>query len=111
MTYILQTINIKTAESLMTMTAEGRTGTREAGRQTVSDEGLGNRCCHRCGELLVGEFCTDLLSSTGELEFLTSRCVQCGELVDPVILRNRMRQQGANGSTITEFPIVSQVAA
>jgi hypothetical protein len=39
---------------------------------------------------MVGEFCTDLLSSTGELEFLASRCVQCGEVVDPVILLNRM---------------------
>lgn len=42
---------------------------------------------------MVGEFCTDLLSSTGELEFLASRCVQCGEVIDPVILQNRKRQQ------------------
>ena len=42
---------------------------------------------------MVGEFCTDLLSSTGELEFLASRCVQCGEVIDPVILKNRERQQ------------------
>lgn len=49
--------------------------------------------CIRCGGLMVGEFCTDLLSGTGELEFLASRCVQCGEVVDPVILQNRKRQQ------------------
>jgi hypothetical protein len=31
----------------------------------------------------------DLLNTTGELEFAAKRCVQCGEVVDPVILRNR----------------------
>ncbi len=31
----------------------------------------------------------DLGNSTGELDCLTKRCVQCGDLVDPVILRNR----------------------
>jgi len=38
---------------------------------------------------MVGEFCMDLLNGTGELEFLASRCVQCGEVFDPVILQNR----------------------
>ena len=38
---------------------------------------------------MVGDFCMDLLNGTGELEFLASRCVQCGEVVDPVILKNR----------------------
>jgi len=49
--------------------------------------------CHRCGGLMVTEFCADLLSSMRELEFLASRCVQCGEVIDPVILKNRERQQ------------------
>jgi dissimilatory sulfite reductase (desulfoviridin) alpha/beta subunit len=34
-----------------------------------------------------------LLNSTGELEFAAKRCVQCGEVVDPVILRNRQLRQ------------------
>jgi len=42
---------------------------------------------------MVTEFCADLLSSMRELEFLASRCVQCGEVIDPVILKNRERQQ------------------
>jgi len=42
---------------------------------------------------MVNDFCTDLLNSTGELEFAAKRCVQCGEVVDPVILRNRGTQQ------------------
>lgn len=67
--------------------------------------------CVRCGGLMVSEFCMDLLNSAGELEIEMLRCVQCGVLVDPVILRNRMRQQGANRSTITEHSFVDQVAA
>lgn len=45
--------------------------------------------CHRCGGLMVDESCMDLWNTTGELEFVARRCVQCGEIVDPVILRNR----------------------
>jgi hypothetical protein len=45
--------------------------------------------CWRCGGLLVDEQCFDLLSDSGHLDFRAQRCVQCGELVDPVILRNR----------------------
>lgn len=49
--------------------------------------------CTRCSGLMVDEFCMDLPNGTGELEFLASRCVQCGEVVDPVILKNRSIQQ------------------
>ncbi len=49
--------------------------------------------CSRCGGLMVSDFCMDLLNSTGELEFAAQRCVQCGEVVDPVIQRNRQLRQ------------------
>jgi hypothetical protein len=45
--------------------------------------------CWRCRGLLVTEQCFDLLSDSGHLDFWAWRCVQCGELIDPVILRNR----------------------
>ncbi len=45
--------------------------------------------CVRCGGLMVTEQCFDFLSDNGHLDFLARRCVQCGELIDPVILRNR----------------------
>ena len=45
--------------------------------------------CSRCGGFMVTEQCFDLLSDSGHLDFLAQRCVQCGELVDPIILRNR----------------------
>jgi hypothetical protein len=44
---------------------------------------------------MVNDFCMDLLNSTGELEFAAKRCVQCGEVVDPLILRNRRLRQGS----------------
>lgn len=38
--------------------------------------------CSRCGGLMVAELLIDLPSH---------RCVQCGDVVDPVILHNRQR--------------------
>jgi hypothetical protein len=42
---------------------------------------------------MVSDFCMDLLNNTGELEFAAKRCVQCGEVVDPIIQRNRQLRQ------------------
>jgi hypothetical protein len=38
---------------------------------------------------MMTDFYMDLLFCIGETEFAAQRCVQCGEIVDPVILRNR----------------------
>ena len=35
------------------------------------------------------EWCVNLNYDAGEMEILTWRCLQCGELIDPVILQNR----------------------
>lgn len=48
-----------------------------------------NSMCVRCGGLMVGEFCMDLLGSSGEQDCPLVRCVQCGDVVDAVIERNR----------------------
>ena len=45
--------------------------------------------CLRCGGLMVNEVSLDLMNSSSELECATKRCVQCGDILDPVILRNR----------------------
>jgi hypothetical protein len=42
---------------------------------------------------MVKEVSADLLNSTGELECATRRCVQCGDILDPVILLNRRNRQ------------------
>jgi hypothetical protein len=49
------------------------------------------RQCGRCGGLLVREICMDL-SNSGEWEVESRRCVQCGDIVDPVIAANRTRR-------------------
>ncbi|MGC3973269.1 MAG: hypothetical protein QM771_02645 [Nitrospira sp.] len=49
--------------------------------------------CTRCGGLMVRDFCTDLLSGQDGLDCSTRRCVQCGDVVDPVIRWNRHLQQ------------------
>ena len=49
--------------------------------------------CLRCGGFMVNEVSMDLWNSTSELECATKRCVQCGDILDPVILRNRQIRQ------------------
>ncbi len=52
--------------------------------------------CWRCRGLMVVESCFDFASDTGQLDCLTRRCVQCGEVIDPVILQNRRLQSEMN---------------
>ncbi len=49
----------------------------------------GSPSCTRCGGLLVDERCMDIGESLGGYWFWAMRCVQCGDIVDEVILRNR----------------------
>lgn len=44
--------------------------------------------CPRCRGLMVAEWCEDLS------DYRAQRCVQCGEVIDPVILHNRGALQG-----------------
>jgi hypothetical protein len=52
---------------------------------------------------MVNDFNMDLLNSTGEQEFAAKRCVQCGEVVDPVILRNRRLRQDSTAVRFAEM--------
>lgn len=45
--------------------------------------------CSRCKSLMLEEIFEDL-QETGRLYFWGFRCPICGEIVDPLILRNRM---------------------
>ncbi len=45
--------------------------------------------CIRCGGFLVDERCMDIGESLGGYWFIAMRCVQCGDIIDEVILRNR----------------------
>ena len=62
--------------------------------------------CTRCGGLMVPDFCTDLLNGSGSLDCSTLRCVQCGDIVDPVIRWNRHLQRLAGAAR--ELKVVGQ---
>ncbi len=47
----------------------------------------GSDVCCRCGGLMASESVFDLVEN--EIEFRSARCLQCGDIVDPVILMNR----------------------
>jgi hypothetical protein len=52
--------------------------------------------CPRCGGLMVHEWGADQMGHAGQ------RCVQCGELVDSVILENRRLQHTGASSLSTK---------
>ena len=66
-----------------------KTGMREIQSPSDISSALLQPTCARCGGFMVNEVAMDLMSSTGELDCATRRCVQCGDILDPVILRNR----------------------
>jgi len=61
----------------------------QLGNHTGSSAVQHRSTCPRCRGLMVQDFCLDVLGNMGESEFAAKRCVQCGEVIDPVILRNR----------------------
>lgn len=47
--------------------------------------------CARCGGLMVVEHYMDLQDDTGQIGMTALRCTSCGEVVDAVILENRVK--------------------
>ena len=70
-----------------------KTRSEQVGNHTVSSAVPHESTCPRCDGLMVDDLCMDLLNSFGESKFVAKRCVQCGEVVDPVILSNRQLRQ------------------
>jgi hypothetical protein len=111
---MVQTLNTQYMEIVMAIALPARTGKEMLPSDPCSPTYRHGTTCARCGGLMVGEFCMDLLNSTGELEAETLRCVQCGEVVDPVILQNRRRQQEAmtgKASRLSVQSLGSEIAA
>jgi hypothetical protein len=73
--------------------AEQKARIGEIQNQSNLSPALLQSTCVRCGGLMVNEISMDLMNSTSELECATKRCVQCGDILDPVILRNRRIRQ------------------
>ena len=67
----------------------------QIGGHTVSSALPHKSMCARCGGLMVQDFYLDVLGNIGESEFAAKRCVQCGEVVDSIILRNRATRHEA----------------
>lgn len=47
------------------------------------------KSCGRCGGYMESEMCIDLESDNGHSTCWVLRCIQCGDIVDEVILKNR----------------------
>ena len=56
----------------------------------LSTSQAGEGICTRCGGLMVTEYYMDLQDDTGQIGITGFRCTSCGEVIDPVILRNRV---------------------
>ena len=52
--------------------------------------------CSRCGGMMVGETCMDIFSDYAGFQFQAQHCIQCGDLIDPFILLNRMKVQNGD---------------
>ena len=70
------------------LTKNGRTGGHQPERNSISDYVR----CSRCTGLMVVEQGFDSILGSSEADVSIRRCVQCGEVVDPVILQNRRSQ-------------------
>jgi len=76
-------------EVIMARAFTENTRAEQFGNHTVSPAAQHDSMCTRCGGLMVQDFCLDALGNIGDSEFAAKRCVQCGEVVDSVILLNR----------------------
>jgi hypothetical protein len=52
---------------------------------------MAEKSCSRCGGMMVQDTCMDLFSDYGEFNIQVQHCIQCGELIDPFILFNRLK--------------------
>jgi hypothetical protein len=60
-----------------------KAGQKFSAQQTSPDT------CARCGGLLLTQHYMDLLDDTGQIDITAWHCMTCGEVIDPVILKNR----------------------
>ena len=44
--------------------------------------------CHRCHGYMITDHFMDILNGNGEMDFKGWRCLNCGDITDPVILRH-----------------------
>ena len=84
-----------------------KTRAEQLGSHTVSSASPHESTCPRCGGLMVTDFCMDLLFCIGETEFAAKRCVQCGEIVNPVILSNQQLRKDSLAVLLGGKPLLN----
>ena len=47
--------------------------------------------CSRCGGLMLLDYYMDMQDDTGQIDIEALRCTGCGEVIDQVILKNRLQ--------------------
>jgi hypothetical protein len=79
-----------------------RKGLTAVSHRPVKRDSHGSDACRRCGGFLVDEHCMDLDVGPNRVgyRFWAMRCVQCGDVIDETILRNRLAPRPAH----QEFP-------
>ena len=50
---------------------------------------ISQKTCYRCGGLMEDTFCISPDEGTADFQVPAMKCLQCGDIVDPVILKNR----------------------
>lgn len=49
--------------------------------------------CSRCRGCMIRDRFMDLLDDTGQVDILAWRCLNCGEVLDGVVMNHRLTQQ------------------
>ena len=70
-----------------------KTKNDQPANHTVSSAVEYESTCTRCGGFMVNDSYLNLLNNIGESKFSAKRCVQCGDVVDSVVLLNRQPRQ------------------
>ncbi len=63
--------------------------TQQTERRDHENAGKPSTHCSRCGGFLVSSFCISPDQGTSEFQIPVWKCLQCGDLFDATILKNR----------------------
>jgi RNase P subunit RPR2 len=56
--------------------------------------------CSRCGGLMVKDYSFELDLPEDDAPILSCRCVNCGHIIEPVMLRNRLASLAGQPSLV-----------
>ena len=76
------------------MTTFPKNTTKSLAVEPLSNLSLNQKNCQRCGGFMITDRCLDVVSDTGEVGIAVRRCIQCGDVIDPTIIRNRRLPAG-----------------